>query len=240
MSLESFIGLETDQPMSESAFEAFKERMKAASAQIAAIKKEEKKHKKKEDELLKILLKFVKSSQNKDLVLLISRALEQDIPAGFVLSIILLNNKEVLSQVGDGFLLASPKNIQDEVRQSMNSDNTENEAKSLTFFNQEDQSMPLKVKIQLDTWMKGLMYQASETPQKLIKNAYDIEFKDEDKKRTIKPALIQLVAYVIRDYLDDCKLSESFIKIKEFTNMILKGILTKTEESFENRRMLES
>lgn len=67
MDLESFIGFDGDEGMSEAAFEKFKERMAKAQAQIAAIKKEEKKQKKKEDELVKILLKFIKTSHKKDL-----------------------------------------------------------------------------------------------------------------------------------------------------------------------------
>ena len=95
MALESFLGLDGGEGMDEGAFEAFKEKMRAAAAQIAAIKKEEKKARKKEDELLKILLKFVKSSHNTELVLLISRCLEQNIPAHFILSIVVLGNEEI-------------------------------------------------------------------------------------------------------------------------------------------------
>ena len=115
MSLESFIGYESGEPMSSAALEKLREQMKAAAAQIAAIKKEEKRRKKKEEELLKILLKFVKTSHKKDLVLLISRVLEQNLPANFVLAIILLGNEEIQTEIGQFLMLPSgPEQQNDE------------------------------------------------------------------------------------------------------------------------------
>ena len=62
MSLDSFIGLDGGEPMSAASLEKLREKMKAASAQIKAIKKEEKKAKKKEYDLMKILLNHRESS----------------------------------------------------------------------------------------------------------------------------------------------------------------------------------
>src|SRR3989338_7421407 len=114
MSLESFIGYESGEPMSAASLEKLREKMKAAAAQIAAIKKEEKRRKQKEEELLKILLKFVKTSHKKDLVLLISRVLEQNIPANFILAIILLGNEEIQKEIGQFLLLKGAEQPVDE------------------------------------------------------------------------------------------------------------------------------
>lgn len=230
MSLESFIGLDAGEPMSEAALEQLKEKMKAAAAQIAAIKKEEKKQKKKEYDLLKILLKFVKTSQKKDLALLISRVLEINIPANFILAIILLGNEDIRNEAGHYVTL--------------NSDD-----KSLIFFTGEDQTLPLKIRIQLDSWLKDLLSQAQETPQKLLRNAYKIEYIELDKeyefeeskyeeKRIIQEPLIQLVAFVARDFLEQNKISEPYSKLYGFSEFILKGILTKTEEMTNNIKLL--
>ncbi|MBD3360793.1 hypothetical protein GF366_03260 [Candidatus Peregrinibacteria bacterium] len=231
MSLESFIGREGDEGMSEAAFEAFKEKMKKAAAQIAAIKKEEGKQKKKEEELLKILLKFVKNSQKKELVLLISRVLEQNIPANFVLAIILLGNEDIQREVGKFLMLESPE------------EKPEAKAgeKDLIFFKQEDESLPLKVRIEIDEWIKSLFFQAEENPQKIIKNAYKTEIIEEPEykeKKILKTPLIQLTTFVIRDFLEQNKISEPYSKLKNFASFILKGILSKTQENLEKRKLI--
>lgn len=220
MSLEDFIGAEGGEGMSEAAFEIFKEKMKKAAAQIAAIQKEEGKQKKKEQELLKILLKFVKTSQKKDLVLLISRALEQNIPANFILAVILLGNEDIQEEVKNILKLKAP----------------EVDEKALAFFG-EDETLPLKVKIELDNWMKNLLIQAQETPQKLLKTAFDQSRSEAEAP--IKAILIQLTAFIIRDFLEQNKIEESFKKLKQFAKFILKGILTKTRETLDKRKFLE-
>lgn len=214
MSLESFSGFDNIGPMNESAFEAFKERMAAAAAQIAAIKKEESKQKQKEEELIKILLQFIKTSQKSELVLLISRALEQNLPANFILAIIVLSNPELQTKEINPLQLANPES-----------------STSLTFF-QEDQSLPLKIRIALDIWLKGLLYQGNESPQKLLKTAYELPPEE------IKTILIQLTAFVLDDFFTQNQKTEPREKLTDFSNFLIKGILIKVKETLEARPLL--
>lgn len=231
MSLESFGAFEAGE-MSESAFEALREKMKAAAAQIKAIKKEEGKQKKKEDELLKILLQFVKSSHKTELVLLISRALEKNIPANFILAIVLLGNQEIQKELGTFLLL--PGQIPEQ-------DTTEAAAadKALVFFNsQSDQAMPLRIKIELDNWIKAIMVQAEERPQKLLKTAYLINIKEETQEKVVQTVIIDLFAFVLSDYLKSKQMPESKERLHDFGQFILTGILSKTEENLNNRKSI--
>ena len=268
MSLEDFIGLDQGEGMSEAAFAAFKEKMKAATAQIALIKKEEGKQKKKEEELLKILLKFVKNSSKKELVLLISRVLEQNIPANFILAVIILGNEEIGREVGHFAMLAggSDRSEISEHSQITNSGRPESshnkpfpgtvssdhpQSNALIFFSQHDDSLPLKIKIELDNWIKNLLFQAEENPQKLIRSSYDVEMRElkkewdfeeqkYEKVETVKPAIIQLMTFVMRDFLEQNKLSEAYDKLYDFAKFIITGILNKTKEGMDNRKMLNS
>ena len=260
MSLEDFIGLDQGEGMSEAAFEAFKEKMKAAAAQIALIKKEEGKQKKKEEELLKILLKFVKNSSKKELVLLISRVLEQNIPANFILAVIILGNEEIGREVGHFAMLQSkpaaggftpPNKPFPGTESAKHFEQTAHpQSNALIFFSQHDDSLPLKIKIELDNWIKNLLFQAEENPQKLIRSSYDIEMRElpkewdfEEQKyekiETIKPALIQLMTFVMRDFLEQNKLSEAYDKLYDFAKFIITGILNKIKEGLDNRKMLK-
>lgn len=246
MSLESFISLDQGEGMSESALEALRERMAAAAAQIAAIKKEERRQKKKEEELLKLLYKFVKTSQKTQLVLLISRALEQNIPANFILGIIILGNPEIKEQLGDYLLLKAATHVEGANQLPGASVNQE---KSLIFFSDKDESLPLKVKIEVDQWIKSLLFQAEENPHKLLKTAYKIEIIklpkefdfDEQKyqeSKDLQPPLVTLMTYVLRDYLEQNKIYQSYERLLEFCRFLLKGILDKTQENLEGRKLL--
>jgi len=228
MALEQFFGFDAGEGMSEQAFEAFKEKMAAAAAQIAAIKKEESKQKKKEEELIKILLKFVKTSQKKELVLLVSRALEQNMPANFILAIILLGNEEIEREIGGYLSLQAGRHENGQAGES----STESQEKAMIFF-REDESLPLKIKIDLDFWMKGLLFQAEENPQKLVNTSYDIE------QKTIKVVLIQLVAHILRDFLEGKNMPANYDNLLEFAEFTIKGILEKAEEGLKNRKLLK-
>lgn len=248
MSLESFIGFDQAGEGSSAALEALRERMKAAAAAIAAIKKEEGKQKKKEADLAKILLRFVKTSHKKQLVLLISRVLEQNIPANFVLAIVLLGNEDIQAEVGRFLMLEAGRQ---DSQPLLTGEHHANAAKALVFFSEEDDTLPLKLKIEIDNWIKNMLSQAEETPQKLLKSAYDIEMIelekesafDEpryDEKKSIKTVLVQLVAFVLREFLEQNSVSEPYEKLQEFSGFILKGILDKTAESLENRHLLSN
>lgn len=235
MSLESFIGMDAGEGMSSASLEQLRERMAAAAAQIKAIKKEEGKQKKKEDELLKILLQFIKSTHKSTLVLLISRVLEQNIPANFVLAMVLLGNPEIQQAVGNFLLLGSSEEATD--------------ANSLIIFGQNDDSFPLKLKIEIDKWIKNMLSQAEETPQKLIKTAYKIklielereyEFDEPEyrQERLVHPTLVKLASHILRTYMEQKRHEEDEEKIERFCEFIIQGILTKTEEELNNRQLL--
>lgn len=250
MSLESFFGMEGGgEGMSSEALEKLQERMREAAAQIAAIRREEKRHKQKEDELIKILLHFVRTSHKTELILLISRALEENIPANFILAIILLGNEEIQKQVGARFLL--PEGMGEREMQMLNAGEMATaDDKSLIFFSEKDESMPLKVKIELDAWIKSLIAQAEDTPQKLIKTVYKIEFIEEEsdnyfygekkvtQKKSIKHIIIQLAAYIINEYLNGKGIEENFETTRNFAQFIITGIVQKTEESLDQRKMI--
>lgn len=255
MSLDSFIGMDAGEPMSAASLEKLQERMAQAQAQIAAIHKEEKKHKKKENDLLAILVKFVKTSHKTELTLLISRVLEQNLPANFVLAIILLGNQEIQQQVGDFLMLKSLRHndIQTPAAAATPespSQSAESE-KSLTFFNSQDHTMPLKIKIELDQWIKSLLLQAEENPHKLLRTAYKTEYikiedekdyfgeKKYEEKVEIQKPLIMLAAYVVGDYMKQKGLEENSKLLTDFAEFILKGILNKTRETLDQRSFLE-
>lgn len=219
MSLESFAGFDSNEPMSAAALEKLQERMRAAAAQMAAARKQEGKQKQKEDELLKILLAFIQNSHKTTLVLLISRCLEKNLPANFILAVILLGNPEIQASTGK-FLLLAPTAEQIA--------NPESEKHALTFFGQDDQALPLRQKIELDHWIKNLLDQAGENPEKLLRTAYDLAAPD---AKIITAPLIRLTHFILRDYLESHEHDEDEDKLERFAQFILTGILDKITDA---------
>lgn len=239
MSLESFFGADSGEPMSEASFEKLREQMAAAAAQIQAIKKEEGKQKKKEDDIYKILLQFVQTSQKKDLTTLIARVLGKNLPANFILAIILLGNEDIQQKTGQFLMLGG----------GQSDDNTPPNDKALIFFTEEDSAIPLKIKIEIDNWIKNMLVQADENPQKLLKTGYEIRMIELEKESVYDDTeyrqekipheiVVMLMTLILVDFLSEYNQAESFKKLQEFCRFIYTGILKKTEENLDNMKLL--
>lgn len=202
----------------EASFEKFKERVKAAQSQIKALKKGEQKVRKKEEKLVKILLRFVKNHQKNDIMLLIARLLEQNVPAIFILSIVLLGNEDVLSEE-EQTLLKAPAQT------------PETEEMSLATMDK-DQLLPVKLKVRIDDWLKSIMLAALEDPHKLLQTGVDSE------KRVILP-LVQLCAFILRDFLSQNEEEANYDDLKNFSQFFLSGMMQKVANNVTKQNELK-
>jgi len=220
--LESFSGFEGGgEGMDTAAFEKFKERMKAAAAQLKALAAGEQKQKKKEDELIKILLKFIKSGQKKDLLLLVLRLLEQNVPAGFIVSILLISNREMQEDLGLKMLPAGPEHDLPE----------DSDIETLPDKYLKDSVLPLKIKIAIDVWLGEIAKRAAEHPDRILKTVLD-------EDGLLKLPVTQLAAFCMRDFLEKEGIEHTYEKLKDFVDLMMEGIIKKTREQFENRKQI--
>ncbi len=196
--LENFSGSDKREGLSESAYEAFQEKMKKAAKEMSASKKEEKKHKKKEEDLYKILLIFIQNSKNDTLLKLISECLELNIPSGFILSIIQLGNNNLSSLI--------------KVNLEKN--------KSIIFFN-EDRSLSPELRMELDLWVKSQLFYAEEYKLKLLKNAVN------EATQQVKEPIINLHCYMIFDFIKNHNIEMAEDKIEKLSRFIIAGIFEK-------------
>lgn len=207
--------------MDTAAFEKFKERMKAAAAQLKALAKGEQKQKQKEDELIKILLKFIKTGHKKELHLLVLKLLEQNVPAGFIVSILLISNQDMQEELGLKMLLVGP-----ELSIPGDSDIDTIPDKYL-----KDSVLPLKIKIAIQVWLQEIAKRAEEYPDRILKTVLDDD-------GLVKLPVTQLAAFCLREFLEKEKIEQSYVKMKEFIDLIFEGIIKKTKEQFENRKQI--
>lgn len=224
--LESFLGMDSGgNQMSEDDFERFKEHMRAATAQLQALQKSEQKQKKGEEKLIKILLKFLKTSKKQDILLLVSRVLEQNVPANFVLALIILGNEDMQKDAGmDLKLLPSGKKF-DEVE-------TIEAEQSLTLFGTDEKVLSMKAKIEIDNWIKNMYVQAEEKPYKVLSTVLDFE-------KNVKLIVVQLASFILRDFLEENSLPAQYERLKEFISLVLGKMMEDTKDKTKGTRELK-
>jgi hypothetical protein len=218
--VESFFGADDrGEAMDPAAFERFKERMAAAAAQLKALQKQEQKQKKKEDELVKILLRFIQTGTKRDIMLLVSRCLEQNIPAAFIVSILLINNADIQNELGVKLLPAGA--IEEE------------KARALTLPDHylKGELIPLKIKIAIDAWAHEIIERSQEYAHRIVDSVFDPD-------GLIKLVVLQLGVFCLRDYLQEEGIALEYDLLKQFVQLMLEGILKKMEEELKNRKLI--
>lgn len=257
---ELFSGFDGSEQIDPASFERFKERMKANAAQIKAIQAGEQKQKQKEDKLVKILLKFIRTSRKNTLVLLISRVLEENVPAAFVLSLILLGNEDIQKETGITLSLhdenvanteriAEERHIPREAYREKGDDSTQNFIyQSKTDSNDEisaspknrqiarisdmQKVLPLKIRIAIDLWGKNILETGKTNPHKILRAT-------RDREGILKNAVSRLAIHVIFEYLEENGISSEMNVLKEFAEFLLNGVIDQLKKQIESQKELK-
>lgn len=220
--VESFLGLETGEgQISPEALEAFRERMRKNAQQLKALQKAEQKQKKKEDKLAQILNQFLQDQSKHHLAILVSYLLKLNVPASFVLSVILLGNESLQEEIG--IHIAVPSEVSENREASQKQDNAIAPWNKETF-------LPLEIRLAIDLWGKNIFETAQAQPYKILGSAVDI-----DKK--IKPPVYRLAGAVLLDYLKKHDLSSDTHRLEEFCKTMLHGIMRKIEENLNKAEL---
>lgn len=218
--LESFFSNDNrGESMDPAAFERFKERMAAAAAQLKALQKQEQKQKKKEDELVKILLRFIQTGTKRDIMILVARLLEQNVPAAFIVSLLLINNEDIQRELGVKLFL--PGEVEEQKATAL----------TLPDHYMKGEIIPLKIKIAIDAWAHEIVDRSQEYAHRVLETVLD-------QDGLVKLVVIQLGVFCLRDYLDEEGINIDYDLMKGFVELMLEGILKKVEEEFKNRKRM--
>jgi len=207
---ESFSASESvNQGSTAESFRLFQERMKVAAAQMQAIRAGEQKQKKKEDELAKILSEFIKSNQhNSDLLEFIhhiTQLLAFNLPAVFILSLILLNFPELQTQTGLKLLTF------EEITKAGAIENP-----TLPDIYMKNQTLPLQIKIAIDAWLHSVAEAAQYSPAKLLTTG--------QIANQLRPQLVDCAVYSLEYYLNKLEFPADPTMLKNFLTHCLQGI----------------
>ena len=238
--VESFSGLDQGEGFDAAAFEKFKERMKAAAAQLKAIQASEQKQKKTEDELIKILLKFITSGKKNDILMLVLRMLEMNEPAGFIVSLLLISNAEIQQELNIHLLPSPDKFAEMETAHNLEEikrrkehpgQQSGDETGLITADYMGNKALPLKVKIAMDSWVNEIIRRTNESPQKILQLVFAPD-------GTVNLTTSQLATFCLRDFLESEGVKTEYDKLKNFTELFLGKILNDVQEDIKNRKNL--
>lgn len=218
---ELFTAGEAGEGFDPKALEQFREQMRKNAAALAALQKSEQKQKKTEDKLAKILAKFIKTSTRDSFVRLIVLCLEENMPAVLILNVVLLGNEDLQKETGIEIKLLADKRHEEA-----------ESGKEIVPFSFKDESLPLKLKIEVDAWISEIMRAAESEPHKVLKT---VRGRDGEIKEQLK----NLFSRVLLEFLEKEKQSiEANILIK-FSEFVIKGILNKVEKDLKARKEIK-
>ncbi|EKD63845.1 MAG: hypothetical protein ACD_51C00181G0003 [uncultured bacterium] len=218
---------------SAEAVEKLREQMKKASAAIKAIQREEGKQKKKEDKLAALLVKLIKSAggATSGVLALIVQLLNENIPAGFILAILILGKEDLKKEAGEDLMLKSDyDDPEQKMLEGKKGDLTKEERK---IFKKKEQEMEdledtevlsPKIREELNEWGEMILAAGLSSPHKTIGTVLDEE-------RKIKAPAVQLATFSLRDYFTTHGLEYDYDDMWEFSAAVLRSVMVKIDKA---------
>lgn len=211
----------------EKSDEQFRDEMKRAQQALVQLQKEEGRAKSNDNKLAHILIQFLSQPENTDLFLLISRAIAQDIPSELILAVISLIDKKASEEVR-AYLESAKKEI------------TSSENKALTVAeNKNFHSLSPDQKKAIDEWISAINKVASGKPHRVVESLIVIKKSGSDRQvREISPALVQLSAFILRNYLNSQNVSFEFSELKDFMQAVFVKLVKTLSELVEGQKKI--
>ncbi|OGJ45560.1 hypothetical protein A3J23_03320 [Candidatus Peregrinibacteria bacterium RIFCSPLOWO2_02_FULL_48_14] len=130
MTLESFFGLETEGAGSPESREQFQEQMREAARAIKNMSAHQAAQKKKEDKLAQLLIRLMRDTGKSDVVFLVVKLLEENVPGAFILAVLSIADPEMEKELIESFDGGNPEDsalravgeefIPDEIKKELN------------------------------------------------------------------------------------------------------------------------
>ncbi|MFA6528563.1 MAG: hypothetical protein WCT46_03405 [Candidatus Gracilibacteria bacterium] len=217
---------------SAEAVEKLREQMRKASAAIKAIQKEEGKQKKKEDKLANLLVKLIQSGggATSGVLALIVQLLAENIPAGFILAILILSREDIKKEAGEDLMLKNYEDPEQKMIEGEKVDLTKDERKIFKKREkemedlEEEEILSPKIRDELNEWGEMILAAGLMNPHKTLGTVLDSEKK-------IKAPVVQLAAFTLRDYFTMHGLEHDYDDMWDFTAAVLRSVMVKINKA---------
>ena len=183
----------------------FRDQQSKTKKTIKELKKIESSARQKDGRLAQIIGQFLQTRKNSAIMILITRCLDRNIPAGLILGLLTLVELEARKE----FELLLGESVQ------LLSTSSKSQINSKTVT---EAGLPPYIRQTIDTWSHGLLEFGLTQPTRLLATAASPEGK-------IFPSLIQLTTFILREYLEREKVTFNFDNLHKFAELILKNTL---------------
>ncbi len=224
---ESFLGNEASEGgASAEAVERLREQMRKASGAIKAIQREEGKQKKKEDKLANLLVKLIKGGASTGALTLIVQLLRENIPASFILALLILSHEDIKKEAGNELKLIGYEDPEKKFADGEKVDLTKEERKIFKKREKEmedlddEEVLSPQMRDDINEWGEAMLAAGLSIPHKTTGTVLD-----EEKK--IKAPVVQLATFTLREYLESRGIKYEFDDMWEFSAALLKSVMIK-------------
>jgi hypothetical protein len=213
MTLESFFGLDTDSSGSAESREKFQEMMRESAKAAKAISGHQAAQKKQEDKLAKILMRYMKDSGKSDIVFLVIKLLQENVPGAFILAALSIADPEMEKELRTSFEAGKP------------------EDSSLSTFAGEA-FIPEEIKLELNAWGDAILKAGLLMPGKTLQNVLTPELK-------LKSLVLDLLQFALEEFLDRHGIEFSEERIRQVCLLSIQMVLVKLREVAKEKTDIE-
>lgn len=213
----------------EKSDEQFRDEMKRAQQQLAQLQKEEGQVRASDNDLAQIIVQFLSQPGNTDLFLLISRTVAQNIPSELILAIIALVDKNASKEI-EGYLKA-PEGERAEITALTVADN------------RNFHSLSPEQKKSVDNWISNIVQVAISKPHRtleslIVKKRSDNPADNGKLIHEVSPSIVQLSAFILRNYLKEQGVSFEFDDLHEFMQTVFVKLIKNLGEIVEGQKQI--
>jgi hypothetical protein len=220
MSLESFFGLDnSDTQGSKEASEKYREQAAANAAAIKAMTANQAAQKGKEDRLAQILIKYLTDASQADLVFLIVKLLQENVPGAFILAILAIGDPELERELHKEFKESGLQNS-----------DSKNLVKLETLPSAHE--LPQNLHADLNAWGSCILQAGQMAPGRTLQTVLTPEQK-------LKSIVLDLVEYTLEHYLSRHGFSFSETNLRSFALLSVQSVLIKLRELSQEKSDIE-
>lgn len=216
----------------EKSDEQFRDQMKQMQAALAQLQKEEGKAKANDFKLAQILINFLSQPENTDLFLLVSRTVAQNIPSELIMAIVSLIDKKASEEV-KLYL------------QSVEGAHPSAQSGALAVAHQREfQSLSPEQKKEIDAWVHKINEVSLKKPHRILESIV-VKRRSTDLSqvahiiREISPVLVQLAAFILRNYLVSKKVVFDIADLQDFMQAVFVQLVKDLEKLVQEQKRME-
>lgn len=215
MSLESFFGLDTEgSGGSPESNEQFQEQMRESAKAIKNMSANQAAQKKQEDKLAKILMRFMRDPTKSDIVFLVVKLLQENVPGMFILAVLSISDPEMEKEIMKEF------------------DRGEAPEDSALTTVPGEAFIPDEIKRELNAWGNGILDSGMKLPGKTLETVLTPDQK-------LKSLILDLLQFSLEEYFQRHGLDFSEDKIRQVALLSIQSVLLKLRQVSKEKTDIE-